>query len=257
MSIFIPGPTVDPSRVRDLVVASGSIDVEREMARRAHSKDYMKLLAAAGIPRRDIPDYIHAANQTNFWMEPVFSNKADGVNVNTVAVDTAMLSAATCGQPWLRGGFFSDNSQAGKVVHLLAKGIMQTTGTPTFTWKVSISTSQFTIGTTVLGVSAGITTASGASAGTYWDLELSIVINTPGIGSGNATITSGGKVTSPAGFASPFTYGLAPTAPPTATWTNTLDGSVSQYLMLSLNPGTSSASNNATVKELIVLASTA
>ena len=57
--------------------------------------------------------------------------------------------------------------------------------------------------------------------------------DTIGVGANGATITSGGTVQSPVGFVSPFIYALEPTTPPTATWTTTLDGSVSNYLMLS------------------------
>lgn len=262
MNIILPGRSADPTRSRGGIAVAKPYDLEEEIARSKRRiaqgalAPYWDQMAKAGIPMRERAAVgAMAANQSNFWFEPVFANKADSVSVNTVAVDTAFLSQATSGQPWFRGGFFSDTSQAGKIAIVKAKGVMQTTATPTFTWKVSISTSQFTIGTTI-GLSTGIVTAATAAAGTYWEMEFFILLTTPGIGAGGATITSGGSIISPGGFASPFMYGMTATAPPTSTWTTTLDGSVSQYLMISLNPGTSNASNNAQIKQLLVMAST-
>ncbi|SRR6266699_2674725 len=195
------------------------------------------------------------ANQTNQWIEPIFQLNQDGPQVVSVAAETALLNATTQ-QPWFYPGFFGSFSGKGKAVFIEASGVMQTTGTPTFTWFVRLGSTQNVITGTILAQSAGITTASGAGAGTYWELRCRIQLNTPGIGTGAATIVSSGMVSSPTGFASPFSYSMEVSTPPNATWTTTLDGSLSQYLMLSVNPGTSSASNNATMKTLTVTATT-
>lgn len=194
------------------------------------------------------------ANQTTVWFEPIFVNKADGPSVNTSAVETALL--ATGQQPWLYPGFFSTNVAASKLLRIEANGVMGTTATPSYTWFVRLTTAQNVItGGVILGQSAAIVTAT-STAGTYWELDMTVICNTPGIGANQATLTSGGRVSSPAGFSTPFSYALEPTTPPTATWTNTIDGSVSQYIMLSVNPGTSSASNTAQIKTLRVTATT-
>lgn len=235
----------DPTRRRDLVIARPG-DIEREL----RASYWRGRAAQAGI--RPVGG---SANQTNQWLEPIWTNVADGPQVVSAAVETALLSSTT-GQPWIYPGFWGSPTAKGKVLDIEASGVLQTTGTPTYTWFVRLGGTQNVITGTIVAQSAGITTASAAGAGTYWEIRCRILCQTPGIGTGAATLTSSGVVSSPTGFASPFSYSMEVSTPPNATWTTTLDGSVSQYLMLSVNPGTSSASNNITLKTLRVWATT-
>ncbi len=98
-------------------------------------------------------------------------------------------------------------------------------------------------------MTAAITTASGVS-NQLWFLKLDLTCFTPGIGSTNCTLSGGGYVMSPGGFASPFVYAIEPTTPDTATWTSTIDGSLTQYLNLSVTWSSSSSSNTIRVKNL-------
>ncbi len=61
-----------------------------------------------------------------------------------------------------------------------------------------------------------------------------------------------GKVSSPVGFASPFSYDIEPTTPATATWTCTIDNSLAQYLNLTLTWSASSSSNTCTLKQMLL-----
>lgn len=237
---------------RDVKMQSDFVraDAERDMWEKNHiheafldGKFWRVPRVAGGMP-----------NQTTVWQEPIWFNKADGPQVVSVAVETQLI--ALLGEQPVLKGMFTDQSSQGRTVNVFARGVMQTTGTPTFTWFGRMGTTPNVITGTSVATSPGITTASGAPAGTLWEQSWIINCTTPGIGGGNCTLTIGGNVVSPAGFASPFMYGLYVGGAVTATWTTTIDGSVNQYLMLSLNPGTSSASNNATLKHCLVWATT-
>lgn len=253
-AILLPERRADPTRARTLVRARpGDVAIEARRAEYAAEAAAMLRRAQARYP---FATGMQAGNQTNQWVEPVFANSVDGPQVVSAAAETALLNLTTTGQPWFYPGFFGAYSGAAKWVDIEATGVLQTTGTPTYTWFVRLGSTQNVITGTIIAQSAGITTASGAGAGTYWELRCRILLKTPAIGSGNATITSSGTISSPSGFASPFIYSMEVSTPPNATWTTTLDGSANQYLMLSVNPGTSNASNNITLKSLRVWATT-
>ncbi len=250
VTILLPERRANPTRGRDLVVA-GPADVGRELDRRRRDAYWARQLARAGLPSVG-----GGANQSNQWIEPIWASVADGPQVVSAAAETALLNATT-GQPWFWPGFWGAYTAKGKVVDIEATGVLQTTtGPPTYTFFVRLGSTQNVLTGTIIAQSAGITTVASQGAGTYWELRCRIFCQTPGIGSGNATITSSGIIFSPAGFASPFAYSMEASTPPNATWTTTLDGSLSQYLMLSMNPGTSNASNNCTLKTLRVWATT-
>ncbi len=195
------------------------------------------------------------ANQTNQWLEPIWQLSADGPQIVSTNVETALLNATT-GQPFLNPGAFGIPTSKGKVINIEATGVLQTTSTPTYTFFIRLGTTSNVITGTIVAQTAGLVMVSAAAgAGTYWEMRARIQCNTPGIGTGNATITSSGIILC-SGFPSPFFAQMEVSTPPNATWTTTLDGMLTQYLMLSMNPGTSNASNNCTLKTLHVSAST-
>lgn len=160
----------------------------------------------------------------------------------------ASLLAGTKIQPTIPGNFFGYPGQA---IEFRAAGILASTGTPTYTFQVRISSTQgdSTLSGTSVGKSVAITTGSGVT-NEEWYLWLRMVCKTIGQGTGNCTLTCYGQVYSPAGFASPFFYNLLPSTPPTATWTATIDGSVNNYINLSVTCSASSASNAITCKDM-------
>lgn len=251
--ILLPEHRADPTRGRRIVRARPE-DVALEAKRARHDAHAAALLHRARA-RYGFAEGFQAGNQTNQWVEPIWSNTADGPQVISAAAETALLNSTT-GQPWFWPGFWGVKTASGKVVDIEATGVLQTTGTPTFTFFVRLGSTQNVITGTVIAQTAGLVMVSGAaSAGTYWEMRCRIFCQTPGIGSGAATITSSGIILC-SGFPSPFFAQMEVSTPPNATWTTTLDGSLSQYLMLSMNPGTSSASNNCTLKTLRVFATT-
>jgi len=188
---------------------------------------------------------------TTGYGELMYSNRADYTTVQSVNVETTLLAGLNL-QPTFPG--VNSFNTFGRGFRVLARGVFNTTGTPTYVFTVRLNP---TIGAsslagTVVGVTAAITTNSGVTAGTLWDLCFDMIVNTPGQGSNNTTLSCSGYIIS-SGFASQFNA-IEPTTPPTATWTATIDNSVNQYLNLSVTPSTAANPNPVTLKMLKVYA---
>lgn len=191
---------------------------------------------------------------TGAYTEAFFTNRADFTTLASFTAEASLLAGSNQ-QPIIPPSYFLGAGAAGRGVSVLARGVLSTTSTPTFTFQVRLGATAgptFLSGTSV-GVSAAITSASGVS-NKWWELRLDLICTVQGIGTGNATLSGAGHVSSPGGFASPFVYALTPTTPDTATWTATFDAALTQYLNLSVACSASSASNNITCKQLVVSA---
>lgn len=178
------------------------------------------------------------------------SSGADFTALSSFTAEASLLGGLN-EQPVIPAGFFGLPTAVGRSIELRASGVVGSTGTPTYTFQVRASSTQGsgTLSGTSLGVSAAITTGLGVST-QLWELWLKMVCKTPGQGSNNCTLVCHGWVQSFGGFASPFGYALAPTTPPTATWTATIDAAVNNYLNLSVTCSASSASNTVTAKDV-------
>lgn len=189
--------------------------------------------------------------QSGTLTDCLYTNTADHTAVASTNSETTLLAGANL-QPVLYRGFFGPHRPRGVAISLLARGVFSNTGTPTLTFKVRMGTAAASLAGTTIGASAAITTGSGVSA-IFWELRMDLICNTPGYGSGNATLSGGGYVKSFAGFASPGEYTLTPSGGDSATWTTTFDASVDQYLNLSATWSANSASNTITCKNLVLL----
>jgi hypothetical protein len=210
---------------------------------------YFDLLAERNARRlRDRENVIQNGGGT--WSECLFQSRADYNAFNSSAAEGSLLAGVNQ-QPVIPALYFDGLKGFGRSISLLARGVMGTTGTPTLIFQVRLGTTAgaSTLTGSSVGVSASITTASAVS-NKWWELRLDLVCQTPGQGSGNTTLSGSGYVMSPGGFASPYVYPLEPTTPDTATWTQTLDSTATQYLNLSATWGTSSPSNTITCKKL-------
>jgi hypothetical protein len=190
---------------------------------------------------------------TTQWAETLFVNKQDYSAFNNSSSEGSLLAGYNQ-QPVIPAFYFDMQKGERRTLMMKAMGVLSTTSTPTIIFQVRLGT---TLGSSYLsgasiGVSTTITTASGVSS-QAWTLDLLLTCYTPGIGSGNCTISGAGEVRSSAGFGSPFFYPLEPTTPATATWTQTFDASATQYINLSATWGTQSVSNTITCKNLLLL----
>lgn len=190
---------------------------------------------------------------TGTWNELMFVNSADYTAFNTSSSEGSLLAGGNNEQPVIPALYFFNKQGRQRTIRLQAQGVCGSTSTPTLTWQLRFGTtsgSSYLSGSSV-GVSAAITMASGVS-NKYWYLQMIWTLYTTGIGSGNSTLSGAGYVMSPGAFASPFIYAMEPTTPDTATWTQTFDNSVTQYVNLSATFSASSASNTATCKSLLL-----
>lgn len=204
--------------------------------------------------RRAIEDAVQCTGLTATYNEQFFTATADHTALASSAAEGSLL-AGTNRQPVIPAGYFLQQGGVGRGIEIFANGIFSNTGTPTLIFQVRLGEtagSSYLSGTSV-GVSAAITTANGVS-NKYWELRLRLTCRTPGIGTGNTTLSGAGYVMSMSGFGTPFFYPLEPTTPDTATWTSTINAAVTQYLNLSATWSASSASNTITCKDLQVTA---
>jgi hypothetical protein len=190
---------------------------------------------------------------TGTWTEVIYNNNADFSATTSTSSEITLLSGIN-EQPTIPAGFFMNPSATRRVLSIIAKGVLTTTGTPTYTFQVRLSTTQgsSTLSGTSVAASAAITTASGVS-NKYWELRLDLTCDIPGQGTNHTTLSGSGYVFSGAGFASPFIYALSPSGGDSATWTATVDGALTQYINVSVTPSAASSSNVLTLKQLLVL----
>lgn len=208
------------------------------------------LLHAERIARRNAR--IRNSFLTGTVSELLFANRADFTPLASFTSEASLL-AGTNQQPVIPALFFNDNKGFGRSISFMARGVLGSTSTPTYTFQARLGTTAGSayLGGTSVGVSAAITTASGVT-NKWWELRLDLTCYTPGIGTNNTTLSGAGYVRSPGGFASPFGYAIEPTTPDTATWTATIDSALTQYFNLSVTCSASSASNTITCKQLWV-----
>jgi hypothetical protein len=186
------------------------------------------------------------------WAECFFANTADYTAIASFTTETSLLSG-TNNQPTIPALFFNQGGRGfGRAVTLRGKGVLSTTGTPTYLLTIRFGTTSGPsyISGTAVGVTAAITTASGVT-NKWFEFQLDLICTVCGIGTGNTTLAGSGYWKSPGGFASPFIYPIEPTTPDTATWTATIDSSATQYVNISVTSSASSASNTLTLKQLL------
>lgn len=177
------------------------------------------------------------------FRQMLYERNTDFAALSSFTSEASLLSGNS--QPWLPRGSL-DFMQPNRRFRLSGRGVVSSTGTPTYTFKVRMGTTQAGISDTVRGATAALTTGSGIS-NALWEFWLEFSLVTPGIGTGNSTITSGGQLLS-SGFSTPVND-LTPTNG-SATWTSTCDLSVDNYINVSVICSANSASNTITLKHL-------
>lgn len=178
----------------------------------------------------------------------IYNRYSDFAALASFTSEASLLSGNS--QPVLYHPFW-DFTQIGRQVRIYGRGVLSSSATPTYTFTVRMGSAAASLAGTVLGISPAITTASGIT-NQLFEFYLNVMLVTAGIGSGNATLTCEGMVSSPGGFASPFAYSLIPNQGALATWTATCDSSVDNFINVSVTSSASSASNTLTLKHLEV-----
>ena len=183
--------------------------------------------------------------------ELIYSSTAVGATLASFTAEAQLNTTATMGvcahlppDFWL-----PNNSQVGRGIKVIARGILSSSGTPTYTWRIrsgAYGASGFS--TAILAGTPALTTATGAS-NQIWELEADVIM-TDINGAGTDSVIQGvGKIISP---------GLNPvvgavygggSSPGTV---STVDTSITNYINVSVACSASSASNTVTLQQLLV-----
>ena len=189
-------------------------------------------------------------NITGTVLELIYANTASGTAKNTFTTEVAINDTAGMGErPVIPPYYFAPNGGVGGGIRIIARGILSSTVTPTYTFTCRLGTNGNITAVIALG-SAALTTVSGA-ANTGWEFQGDVILRTLATAGANSTIQGVGMLNGGASFASPFSYSLygGGAQPGTAA---TFDASITNYVNFNVACSASSASNSITLTQLLV-----
>lgn len=137
----------------------------------------------------------------------------------------------------------------GRGIRVVARGILSSTLTPTYTFTLRSGAAASTTAAILLG-SAAITTGSGVT-NQVWEFEGDVILESIGAAGANSTVRGTGLIKSP-GVASPFMYSLFGGAASPGT-VATLDTSITNYFNFNVTCSANSASNSIQIQQLLIL----
>jgi hypothetical protein len=187
---------------------------------------------------------------TGTFTELIYASINAGTAKNTFTSEVAINDTAGMGpQASLPPGFFLPASgQAGRGIKIVARGILSSTGTPTYTFTIRSGAAGSTTTAIILG-SAALTTGSGVT-NQAWELEGDVVMNTMAGAGTNSTVRGTGQIRS-GGLASPFMYALfgAAASPGTVA---TFDPTITNFINFNITCSASNVANSITIQQLLV-----
>lgn len=188
---------------------------------------------------------------TGTYTELIYSSTAAGTAKSAFTTEVQINDTTGMGvQAELPPNFWiPSNTSVGKTIRIVARGILSSTGTPTYTFTVRGGAAAAITGGILLG-SSTITTGSGVT-NQIWEFEGDISMKTMGAAGANSTLTGTGLVTG-AGFASPFIYPIYGGGATPGT-VSTFDTSITNYINFNVACSANSASNTITLQHLLVL----
>jgi hypothetical protein len=205
------------------------------------------------VARVDTPhQQIFNSFLTGTSTEVIYSNEAVGTARNTFSVEGIQNDVAGMGpQPVLPPYFFLPGPQSkGRAVRIVARGIYSTTSAPTFTLTARLGAAASTSASIIGGTGAVVhgSTQTNLAFEAQFDCQLTI----PGGTGANSTVRgigfySYGLTTITGGTAQIFGGAASPGT------VATVDISITNYLNINANCGTSSASNIYQLLQLIVM----
>jgi hypothetical protein len=183
-------------------------------------------------------------------MELIYVNTTSFTAKNTFTTEVQINDVAGGGvQASLPPFFFMPGPYGGgKSLRVTARGILSSTGTPTFTFALRMGTAGSITSAIVLG-SAAVTTGATVT-NQLFEFEGDVVMRTMGAAGANSTVQGLGLVTS-SGFAAPYTYPIFAGAASPGT-VATVDTSIENYLNFNVACSASSASNSVQLLQLEV-----
>lgn len=185
-------------------------------------------------------------------VETIYSNETVGTARNTFAIEGVQNDVAGMGpQPVLPPYFFLPGPQSkGRAIRIVARGIYSTTSNPTFTFTGRLGAAASTAAS-IIGQTGAIVHGT-TQTNLLWEAEFDVQLTIPGGVGANSTVRGLGQYTMGlttltigggqilGGGASPGTVA-------------TIDISITNYININANCGTSSASNIYQLLQLIVM----
>lgn len=185
--------------------------------------------------------------------EVIYSNVSAGAAINTFTTEVNMNATASMGPlPILPPFFFMPSGSNGKVVRVIARGILSTTGSPTFTFSCR-GGAALNVSTTPQIAASVAVTAGATQTNSIWEAEWDTQLTVLGAaGAGNSTIRSLGiwtiQLSATTSVSAPL-FGAAASPGTVAT----LDIGATNNFNVNAACGTSSVSNAITLLQLIIM----
>lgn len=227
-------------KVGDGLVEGSDLLVLRDLEA-ARWNTRFKALEAKGDP---LASFITGTN-----VETIYNSTAAGTAKNTFTSEVLINDTAGMGALGKIPAAIYGESKAralGVGVRIVARGILSSTGTPTYTFSTRGGTAANTTAAIMLG-SAALTTGSGVS-NQMWEFEGDIALEALGAAGANSTIRGIGMICC-GGLASPFTYPVWGGAASPGT-VATFDASIDNFINFNVTCSASSASNTITIQQL-------
>ena len=181
--------------------------------------------------------------------ELIYASKAAGTAKSAFTTEVQINDTAGMGvQAHLPPDFWlPNNSAVGKTIRIHARGILSSTGTPTYTFTIRTGTAGNTSAAIILGTAA-LTTGSGVT-NQIWELDADFTLSVIGAAGANSSGVGLGTLSS-SGTANKIdpVYGGA-ASPGTV---STLDTSITNYINFNVACSANSGSNSITLQQLLV-----
>lgn len=186
---------------------------------------------------------------TGSLVETLYASTAAGATLASFTSEAQLNTTATMGgQFYLPAGYFTASpTSVGRGFRVIARGILSSTGTPTYTLTIRSGTAGNTSAAIVLGTAA-LTTASSAS-NQMWEMVGDIIVTAIGAAGANSTVRGTGHVIS-AGLNPVVAAAFGGAASPGTV--ATFDHSIANYINVNVACSASNASNTITLHELMV-----
>lgn len=183
-------------------------------------------------------------------VELLYANTTAGTAKNTFTSEVSINDTAGMGVAChLPPDYFLPNPTAvGKGIRIVARGILSSTATPTYTFTIRSGTAGNTTAAILLG-SAALTTGSGVT-NQPWELQGDIYLVSQGAAGANSSVRGTGMLISP-GLATTIA-GVGANASLTTPVATTFDCSITNFINVNVACSASSASNTITLQSLQV-----
>lgn len=181
--------------------------------------------------------------------ELIYVSKSAGTAKNTFTTEVLINDTAGMGvQAHLPADFWlPNNTSAGKAIRIVARGILSSTGTPTYTFTIRGGAAGAITGAILIG-SAAVTTGSSVT-NQFWELDGTFSLTAIGAAGANSSGNGIGCIINTGLSASIIPIYGGGVTPGTVT---TLDTSITNFINFNVACNVSSVSNTITLQQLEV-----